>query len=71
MKRVSIEDFHKNFDVYFRMAEFENIILTDNGEDFVEVLLYRKNEEEKVKLTSLHPNGRQVLLKLLASLGKN
>jgi hypothetical protein len=67
MRRVSIEDFRKNFDVYFRMAEFENIILTNEGEDFVEILLYRKNEVEKVKITSLHPNGRMVLLKLLSS----
>lgn len=68
MRRVSIEDFRKNFDLYFRMAEFENIILTDKGEDFVEVLLYRKNEVEKVKITSMHPNGRMVLLKLLSNL---
>lgn len=69
MRRVSVEEFRKNFNVYYRLAEFENIVLTCSGEDFVEVMLFRKNEEEKIKITSIHPDGKEVLLKLFGNLG--
>ena len=65
MKRISIQEFKQNFDIYFRLAEFENLIITDGDIDLVEILLFRKNNNEKIKITTLNSNGRKVLAIIL------